>query len=343
MFVGYLLFPYSEHRNTGSGRAVEVDVPLGAGPSTVAHLLADRGLVDNPMFFEVWLRMEGYPSRLHAGKHLLADDMSTRELAEILCRPGGGPAVWVTLPEGSTMFDAARILEENGVTDYMNFLAVCRSRTLLKEMDIPGGSAEGFLFPDTYQFVPGTPPQAILQRLVRTFHGRFAPLEGKHQEQVQRLKAEYGNAERAVVTMASLIEKEASEPRERGLVAQVFFNRLRDPSFPSRLIQSDPTVAYGCLVDEQKLPPSCRNWNGKLTRLQLEDFLNPYNTYRRPGLPPGPICSPGAASLEAALNPTPGSYYYFVARNDGTHVFSKTLPEHNRAVAQWQRGAEDQR
>jgi len=339
-FLGELLYRFEDVPNSGKGKKVWIDIPYGAGPATVSRLLADSGLITNQWKFEIWLRIRGYPSKLHAGRHLFSDNASPEELAEILSRPGHGPQVRVTIPEGSTMFDVAGILDEAGVADSGEFTALCRDRKMLDRLGISGTSVEGFLFPDTYRFEPDTEATDVIKRLVDTFGEKYSMLSGRYPARVEKLEKVFGNAQRAAVTMASLVEAEAAVDAERPLVAQVFYNRLFSDSFPSRLLQSDPSVVYGCIVDTGGLVPSCREFTDRLTRRQLDDFSNPYNTYRRAGLPPGPICNPGAASLRAALDPGEGELLYFVAKNDGTHVFSKTLPEHNRAVARYQRDLE---
>jgi len=336
-FLSELLYRFEDVPNGGKGKKVWVEIPYGAGPATVSRLLADSGLITNQWKFEIWLRIRGYPSKLHAGRHFFSDNASPEELAIILSSPGHGPQVRVTIPEGSTMFDIAGILDDAGVTDSGEFTALCLDRKMLDRLGISGTSVEGFLFPDTYKFEPDTAATDVIKRLVDTFGEKYSMLSGRYTARVEKLEKVFGNAQRAAVTIASLVEAEAAVDAERPLVAQVFYNRLFSASFPSRLLQSDPSVVYGCIVDTGGLIPSCREFADRLTRRQLDDFSNPYNTYRRAGLPPGPICNPGVASLNAALDPAQGELLYFVARNDGTHVFSKTLPEHNRAVARYQR------
>lgn len=181
---------------------------------------------------------------------------------------------------------------------------------------VPGPQLEGYLFPDTYRFAPGTDVREVLTTMVRHFHDRF-------DAERHRRAAERGLSVNEVLTLASIIEKETGKPEERALIAAVFTNRLRI-GMP---LQSDPTVIYG-------LPA----FDGDLTRADLA-HPSPYNTYVVGGLPPGPIANPGLAAIDAALAPAASPALYFVSRNDGSHAFSTTLAEHNRAVGRYQRGS----
>jgi UPF0755 protein len=177
---------------------------------------------------------------------------------------------------------------------------------------VPASGLEGYLFPDTYAFAWSTPPDRILAAMVERFREQTAAL------QARRLDA--GMSEEDMVVLASVIEKETGVTEERALVSAVFHNRLR-LGMP---LQSDPTAMYG------------RDIHGAPTAADMA-VDTPYNTYLHPGLPPGPICNPGLASMQAALTPAKVPYLYFVARKDGTHAFSRTLEEHNRAVAHFKR------
>jgi UPF0755 protein len=153
------------------------------------------------------------------------------------------------------------------------------------------------------------------------------------------LTQEFGFGLNEVLTLASMVEKETARPEERALIASVFFNRLRDPAFsPRRMLQSDPTAVYGCLV-EPSAAPSCADFRGRVTPAMLRDPLNRYNTYRHPGLPPGPIANPGERAIEAVLAPAQTDYLFFVRNGPGSHSFSRTFEEHSRGVRALQGGA----
>jgi UPF0755 protein len=215
---------------------------------------------------------------------------------------------------------------------------VARDPEWLKEQGIAGETAEGYLFPDSYRFKVPTPPRAVLETMVAKHRLVFEELRAKHGKSLARLQKQLGWGDRELITMASIVEKETGAPEERPTVASVFYNRLLLPSFKSRRLETDPTIRYGCTIPAQK-SKACAGWDpaGRLYRKQLDDEENLYNTYRHAGLPPGPISNPGRASLEAAMEPAQSEYLYFVAKDERTHVFSKTFEEHTRWVNKYQK------
>jgi UPF0755 protein len=205
----------------------------------------------------------------------------------------------ITFPEGYTLKQMAELLEASKLVNAERFIAVATDPPFVHSLGIPATSLEGYLFPDTYRFARGLPVETVLRSFVTMFSQHFGPVQ---EEQARKL----GFTRHQVVILASVVEKETAAAEERPLIAGVFLNRLR-----RRIrLQSDPTVIYGL-----------RNFDGNLTRAHLQRDT-PYNTYTRRGLPIGPICNPGAASIQAVLNPTPTPYLYFVAKKDGTHHFS---------------------
>jgi UPF0755 protein len=218
----------------------------------------------------------------------------------------------VTHPPGANIHDLDRTLSSLGLAAEGEFLAAATNKGLLARLGIPGGSAEGFLFPDTYRLVKGQGAEEVVELLYRRFRRALTPeLEGEI--------AASGLSLLEVVTMASVIEKETGVEAERPLVSAVIRKRLA-AGMP---LQMDPTVIYGR-----------KAFGREITKEDLRT-PTPYNTYTRKGLPAGPVCSPGLPSIRAALRPAPEGYLYFVSRNDGTHAFSRTLAEHNRAVARY--------
>ena len=206
----------------------------------------------------------------------------------------------------------AAAFEEGGYGGRDAFQCAMEDPALLLELQLPASGVEGFLFPDTYAFDPSAPPADIVRAMVLRFRTQTADLAAKREAM--------GLSETAMVTLASVIEKETGQADERPLISGVFHNRLR-LGIP---LQSDPTVLYGR-----------GNGRSPLTRTDLTS-LQPYNTYVHKGLPPGPIANPGRAALEAAVAPTRTAALYFVSRNDGSHAFSETLDEHSRAVRRFQ-------
>jgi UPF0755 protein len=220
----------------------------------------------------------------------------------------------VTIPEGYSVRQIAEVLRGAGIGDPEELLGLAESPAFISELGLDVPTLEGYLFPDTY----GLPRNISTADIVRRMVGRF---QETYQSVWANRAAELGLTRHQVVTLASIIEKETGSGIERPIISAVFHNRLR-LRMP---LQSDPTVIY-----------PIKNFDGNLRKVDLVRD-NPYNTYRRRGLPPGPIGNPGREALEAALYPSPVDYLYFVARNDGSHHFSRTLREHNKAVDQYQR------
>ena len=242
---------------------------------------------------------------------------------------GRPPTVTVTIPEGRRAEEIAEILHQAGLVDPQEFLALVRSGegfafAFLEDRPPEASpSLEGYLFPDTYQIPRDSDARAIITLLLSTFDARFT-------EEMRARAHEQGLTVHEVVTLASIVEREAVLPEERPLIASVFRNRLAR----GMKLDADPTVQYAMGYDEAQ-----KTW---WRTLLVEDyqFDSPYNTYRRVGLPPGPICNPGLASIEAVLSPEDTDYLYFVANTvagDGSHVFARTFEEHQRNIARYQR------
>jgi len=270
---------------------------------------------------------------------LLAMVPAVRDLAwRGVGRLTGMGVVTVTIPEGWNRFQIASRLANRGIVTRADvFIETTEDPALLARMGIPAESAEGYLFPDTYEFYSGTDPELVVRRLVENQREKFEEIADRHPEGLRDLERLGGDPEHLAVVLASIVEKEAARKEEQGIIAGVFLNRLLLEAFSSRLLQADPTVAYGC-VAARPTPATCKGFSGALERRHLEDATNPYNTYVHPGLPPGPISNPGISAIEAVLHPTITSYLYFVARGDGSHEFSATLEEHKAAVKKYRHG-----
>ncbi len=197
-------------------------------------------------------------------------------------------------------------------------------------------SAEGYIFPDTYEFDERTPAPAVVSRLFEEWHQRVVPLMEAHASELARLNTELGYGTHEVLVLASVIEKEAAAAVERPTIAGVFLNRLRSDTFrPLHRLQADPTVSYGCIA-RPLASQSCASFDGRITRAMLDDSSNTYNSYRHGGLPPGPICNPGLRAIEAVLMAERHEYLYFVARGQGRHAFSADLDTHHANVERFQ-------
>lgn len=320
-----LFFWYPDVPGPGVGIPVRVRFDGTESTSAVVERLRENGLVRDPRLFSMYFTAKG--ARVAPGPHLLPDDLSPREIVARLAR--NGAKVKVTIPEGWTRFDISRRLDKLGVCDNRQFMDATADKTLLAELRLDGDSAEGFLFPATYDLPADDDPADVVRRMVREFDKRWAALEEQHPKGVRDLTDGMGWTRRQVITLASMIEKEAVVDDERPVIASVFLNRLRDPSFTPKLLQCDPTAGYGCLVSDA---PSCLKYEGKITHDIVADAKNPYNTYKHEGLPPGPIANPGAKSIEAAIAPASTHYLYFVAKGGGRHTFSETYAAHAAAI-----------
>ncbi len=295
-----------------SNSTVVFTVEQGENLFTISPRLEHEGLVRWGEAFRTYGRFR--KATLQAGEFELSAGMSPRQILEVLS--SGRPILYrLHFPEGLTMREVAQAVNATGLTSSEKFLAACTDRDFLQSQGINATSAEGYLFPETYFFprIPNQDPYPVLKALLERFRSTVAELpQSKDPGELHRM-----------VILASLVEKETAVPSERGTVAGVYANRLR----VGMLLQCDPTIIYGL----------GETFDGNLRRSHLQDPKNPYNTYVHPGLPPGPICSPGAAALQAASSPEEHDLFYFVARQDGSHHFSRSLREHTNAVIKYQR------
>jgi UPF0755 protein len=301
---------------SGTGPSNIVYIKPKTSVQDIAKALREAGIIQSRWAFLALAYIQGSLTRLHAGEYEFARGTS---LLEILRKLEAGKVVThqVTIPEGFTAQDIARLLAGERLVDVDRFMALSKDANFAESVGVPADSLEGYLFPDTYRLTRGMEEEEILRIMVARFR-QAVPKDIA--EQAQQVGLDVHSA----VTLASLIEKEARLNTERPMVAAVFYNRLRR-NMP---LQSDPTAVYGA-VD----PPH------KITPLDLRR-QSPYNTYLIAGLPPGPIANPGLASIVAALNPAPVDFLYFVAKNDGSHFFSRTLEEHSQAVRKYQARSE---
>ena len=274
--------------------------------------LEKKGIISNKTLILLWSRLTGHGSKIKAGEYRLNSGMAPLKILNILSK---GVIIThpVTIPEGFTIRQIAEGIEKKGLGNRAEFLALAEDPEVMRGYGISGPSLEGYLYPDTYRFGRSQPAVLIIDVMVKRFFNIISPFR-------QRIEAS-GMTLQQVITLASLIEKETGQSRERPLIASVFLNRLKK----GMRLESDPTVIYGI-----------KNFGGNLTRKDLSK-PTPYNTYVIKGLPLGPIANPGKEAIKAVLYPADTDYLYFVSKNDGSHHFSKTLAEHNRAVKIYQK------
>ena len=329
-----------KYGDTASGAAqgkVEVEIPKGASAHDVAGLLYAAGLIDRPLVFRLYAGQRGVAGRFKAGRYELTAPVTPKQILDALVKGAADELVAVTIPEGKNLVEIAEILDAAGIATKSEIVMRATDATFVASLGLPGATLEGYLFPDTYKLRPHTPAARALIPMVRRHRQVFDELSAAHRKGLGDLGTRLGFDEQKVVTLASIVEKETGQPQERPRIAQVFINRLTVPTFHPRLLQTDPTIIYGCTVGTPR-SVACLKWDGRIHRIQLEDRENPYNTYTHEGLPPGPIANPGRAALEAVMAPDHTPFLYFVSKNDGTHYFSKTVAEHTAAVVKYQRG-----
>lgn len=337
-----LVIVYPARPASGDGDDVSITIARGEPFDQVVARLGAVGVIESPFLFAIYARLVGADEHLRTGEVVVTDDMTPRQIVQRIAIGFGAATVEVLVPEGFHRFDVAARLARWGVCDQDAFLAITRDRALLDELAIPGPTAEGYLFPDTYRLRTDMEPAEVVRRMVANFRRRTEPVLTEHGEGLARLHTDLGWSAHEALVLASIVEEEAVARDEQPIIARVFLNRLRDPAFRPHRLDADPTVSYGCL----ELPlaaPSCAAFRGRISRAMTHDAANPYNTYRREMLPPGPITNPGLAALRAVLAPADHEYYFFVARGGGRHTFSRTSDDHVRAVTQARERAEAQR
>lgn len=314
--LSFALFAVTAPSQAKSG-AVFIEIPQGSGLNKIAALLEEGGAIRGQLRFKLLAKLLGVARGLKYGEYQFNLPATPQALLKKMAR-GDVIAFLITFPEGSTIFDVAHNIDSAGLCPGPSILGKATDAKFTASLGIAGASLEGYLFPETYKFNRGNSPEIILKRMVDRFNRLF--------DRAMAMQAEkLGLSKTDVVIIASLVEKETAASSEKPLVAAVFFNRLKK----GMRLDCDPTVIYSLRLENPA-------FNERLTKTHLRK-ASPYNTYVNYGLPPGPICSPGIDSIRAVLNPAPVKYLYFVSKNDGTHYFSETLPEHTIAVNKYQR------
>lgn len=321
--AAYKLFEYSTREGV-AGDPVAFTVPEGASGRKVGRLLAREGFIEHELLFRAAIHADDSGGTIKHGTFLLPRGLSASELLTILAEGSHRTfmasdfpdAAKITVPEGLTIGQAAELVDNSEA-----FVAAASNPELIRRLAIEAATLEGFLMPNTYFFPPSPSEMVIVERMVTQFEQEYAALLQEHP--VARERSKLG-----IVTVASLVEEEARVDEERAIVAAVIYNRLAK----GRPLEMDSTLQFALGKYGQRLLSEDKEVN------------SPYNTYKRAGLPPGPISNPGVASLRAAMAPADTDYLYFVSNADGlTHSFSRTLKEHNAAVARYRRDIAIQR
>lgn len=292
--------------------------------------LQNAGLIDSPALFSLYQRVWHPFYEPDLGAHWV-NAQTPEELLTALARSRSREVVRVTLPEGWDSFQMAERLASSGVCDRDEFLRVVLvgPTQAAERTESQWSSFEGRLYPASYEFRIDTAAEDVVARLVGEADKRHRTLFESHQAELIRLGRDLQFGPQDVVTLASIVEKEAANEAELPLVASVFLNRLRDPDFrPAKMLQSDPTAAYGC--KREPTLGACRQYSGKVTPPMLRDATNPFNSYRHAGLPPTPIGNPSTRAIAAVLTAPTTEYLFFVSPDGGPHRFSMTLDEHER-------------
>ena len=302
---------------TSSEEIVNFEVPIGSSSRAIAKQLVEQKLIRSEYAFRIIIRHRGTGRRLRAGIYALRRNMALWHIVDEFEKGQVTLASW-TVPEGLTTSAIAELWETTGFGTAEAFREAAESSCLLKQYGLGGKTIEGYLFPNTYKFAKGITAEKAVEMMLNEFKQQWTET---FDEEARNL----GLTRHEIVTLASVIEKEAQSKSERPRIASVFHNRLTR----KWRLQADPTVLYA-LGNPKRL----------LTRADLS-VDSPYNTYKYRGLPPGPIANPGIDSIIATLRPEKTDYFYFVAIGEGKHHFSKTLSEHNRMIRKIRRASRE--
>ena len=293
---------------------VIVEIKRGSSFYAAANRLREKEVINSVRLFRIYAELDGFQSKIKAGEYLLRPTMTAKEIAATLVK-GDVIQYKITIPEGYNLYQIADLLEERDIVVKEIFIEKAFDKRLMSSMGVKGVSFEGYLYPETYFFTKNMKAKDIIARMRAGSRDKFT-------RKLKDRSKEVGLTPHQVIILASIIEKETGNPDERPLISAVFHNRLKK----KMRLQTDPTVIYGMI----------ETYDGNIRK---KDLLKktPYNTYRINGLPLGPIANPGIDSIMAALYPADVGYIYFVSMNNGSHVFSRTLKEHNKGVWKYQK------
>lgn len=298
-------------RQTYTGPDKTFTVRNGDTFGKINSRLFAEGLIPDKRLFHYYAKYKNVLTKFRAGNFTIPTGSNMVQVLDTLVY-GQPNLTSITIPEGKNMYEIARLLEESGITSEREFLDAVQHPDLISQLEVQAPSLEGYLYPETYRFAPNTTARAVAKSMIDLFREKTKninfnhPFLNKHQ----------------VIILASVVEKETGAKAERPAIAGVFTNRLKK----RMRLQSDPTTIYGM-------------WSRYKGNIRKDDLLEmtPYNTYKIPALPQGPISNPSIEAIEAVLSPDTHDYLYFVSKNDGTHIFSKTYEDHDKAVHSFQR------
>ena len=308
---------------SGSSEPIEFTIQPGESAATIGSRLERLGIIRDAELFRLLLRYWGLDQQLEAGDYALSGNMPMSEVVTQL-RRGRLLAKTVTIREGLRAEEVAYLLASEGLVDQEEFINLVRGDTFQYDFlrDRPASAPstlEGFLFPDTYEFVVSISATQLIDTMLQNFDRRVTI-------EMRQRALDQGLTLYEALAVASIVEREAVLAEERPVIASVYLNRLRKGIY----LEADPTVQYGKGYDV-----AAGRWWPQITAADLRTVDSPYNTYIHPGLPPGPICSPGLASIEAVLQPAETNYLFFLAKGDGSHVFAETFEEHLQNQAKY--------
>jgi UPF0755 protein len=313
--VLYFSYSYNKYINSAPDDKNEkriVEIKAGESIPNIINDLESKGVILSGKKFYFFAKLNRKLDELKYGEYEFTTSMKPFEVLDKLIR-GDIKKYKITIPEGYNIYQITDLISNELLINKEGFIIKCLSKESVTAFGLKGMTLEGYLFPDTYYFTKSMTTENIISKMVLNYRRNF----NKH---MKKRAKKLGMTEYEIVTLASIIEKETSEPSEMPTISAVFYNRLKK----KMRLQSDPTVIYG-------IP----NFNGNLTKKDL-NTRTPYNTYKISGLPPSPISNPGLAALKAALNPEDVPYLYFVSKNNGTHHFSEDFEEHQGAVYKYQ-------
>lgn len=302
---------YSIEVWTYDGPNTIFEIKPGETFSSINYRLHHDGLISNSRIFHRYCQVSKTLTKFKSGQYEIKAGSNMTALIDTLLN--STPIMnALTIPEGKNIYEIAAIIEENKLGTKEEFLKIVKDTSFISSLNVPGETLEGYLYPETYKFTPGTPLPEIVRTFVKEFQRRTKGID----------LTNAGLSIHEVVTLASIVEKETGAQKERPIIAGVFLNRLRK----GMKLQSDPTTIYGIY----------ETFTGNLKKEHLTE-LTPYNTYRIQGLPKGPIANPGIDAIRAVLTPADHRYLFFVSQNDGTHIFTEKYSDHNKAVIEYQK------
>ncbi len=298
------------------GDNIVFEVHPGEGFSKINGRLHSQDVISSAKIFHRYAQMNDLMTKFKAGKFEIKNGSTMLDVFNTLIS-GQSITEPVTVPEGKNLFQIAEIMANDKIIDNaLEFVTLAKDPSFAKELGIPAERVEGYLYPETYKFTSGSNPRDVIKSMIDVFNEKTKDLDFS--------QAPLGLSKHQVVILASVVEKETGASFERPMIAGVFINRLKK----KMRLQSDPTTIYGIW----------ENFNGNLRKKHLLE-KTPYNTYKIPALPYGPISNPGITSIKAVLNPAQHKYLYFVSQNDGTHIFSETYAKHKEAVEKFQKNS----